>query len=394
MKKKIEAIQAELKRFKLDGWLIYDFRKSNELAYELLAIPSATFITRRFFYWIPTVGGPIKIVSAIEPQILNHLPGENWVYRTWQEFEEKIKKLLQGKQTIAMEYSPKNEIPTLSKIDAGLMEIIKETGAAVISSGNVIQSFVSTLTPEQLESHLYAASVLSTIVDQAWNYIRLQLRSGQDVTEYDIQQMILKMMDACDCITEGAPICAVNENSADPHYAPTKERNKKIKKNDYILIDLWCKQKLPTAIYADITRVAVAAPKPTDEQNKIFQIVKKARDSATEFVIERFMKSQPLMGWEVDKSSRDVITAAGFGDCFIHRTGHNIGTKDHGNGTHMDNFETHDTRQVIPKTCFSIEPGIYLPGSFGVRLEYNLYIHEEGVVQITGGVQEEITCLM
>lgn len=391
---KLQAIQHSLQNLQLDGWLLYDFRRSNDLACQILEIPPEILLTRRFFYWIPTEGTPIKILHAIEEHVLNHLPGTILKYHTWQEMEAHVTTVLQQNHKIAMEYSPRNAIPCISKVDAGTMDVVRSCGVEVISSADLLQQHTSVWDAFQLQTHLEAAAILCKTVDAAWNFIGESLKKKRRITEYDVQQFILEVLETEGCIMKGSPICAVNAHSANPHYCAGKEGGSRIEVGDFILIDLWAKQKLPRAVYADITRVGVAAHQTTSRQQEIFNLVKKARDAATDLVKRRFETSQPIMGWEVDQCCRNVIASAGYGDFFIHRTGHNIGEEDHGNGANIDSLETLDSRRLLPETCFSIEPGIYLPGNFGVRLEYDVYIHHNGRVEITGGIQDAITCIL
>lgn len=288
-----------------------------------------------------------------------------------------------------MEYSPRNALPAISKVDAGTVELIRSLGVEVVSSANLLQSRWD---EHKWQSHLAAAAALDAIAAETWEWIPRRLTDG--LTEYAVQQFILERLAARDCLSDDPPICAVNAHSADPHYVPPKEGSAGIQKGDFILIDLWCRKRGEGTVYADITRVGVAAQKPTARQEEIFGIVREAQEAATDLVRERFAQKRPLMGWEVDQAAREVIQRSGYGDFFIHRTGHNIDMRDHGPGAHMDNYETHDDRVVLPLTCFSIEPGIYLPGEFGVRLEYDLFVHADGRCQVTGGIQTGIETLV
>lgn len=386
----IPNIQKKMAADHLDGWLLYDFRRTNDLACQFLVIPQDQLLTRRFFYWIPTKGDPVKIVHAIEDTALSHLPGRVMKYRSWQELEKALEEVLKNSKKIAMEYSPRNAIPYVSKVDAGTMDVVRGFGMDVVSSANLLQAYTSVWSPQQLESHLIAAEVLSNTFDKAWDLISRNLGK---ITEYDVQQFILQEFANQQCITDDPPICAINANSANPHYAPKKEGSALIKANDFILIDLWCKQKKIDAVYADITRVGVAAKAPTQKQQQVFNIVKQARDAGTDLVLQRFQKGRPIKGYEVDAACRQVIENEGFGEFFIHRTGHSIGIQDHGAGANIDSLETQDERFLLPGTCFSIEPGIYLSDNFGVRLEYDLYIHLDGRIQITGGIQESLNTI-
>lgn len=390
---KLTSVQTDLADQDIHGWLLYDFRRSNSLAHNFLEIPHDQMITRRFFYWIPQKGDPIKIVSQIEPHTLDHLPGNKWIYHNWQDLEKFLFTIVLESPKIAMEYSPYNAIPVISKVDAGTIEVLRKAEAEIVSSANILQRYTSVWTDHQLNTHLYAANVLNDIVDLTWAYIEKSIQERSPIDEYSVQQFMLNKMHEKGCVTEEHPICAVNAHSADPHYQPLKESAQSICKGDFILLDLWCKRDVHKAVYADITRVGVAASRPTDRQQAIFQIVKRAREKATEFIKSRYQQKLPIQGWEADEICRNEINEAGFGEYFVHRTGHNIGEELHGPGANLDNLETHDFRYLIPGTCFSVEPGIYLPNEFGVRMEYDVYLDFSWRIKITGGIQEDLVCL-
>lgn len=389
---KITQAQRCLQHGKIDGWLLFDFRKSNDLACQFCEIEEEKLVTRRFLYWIPAQGEPIKIVHAIENPI-KHLPGDTRTYKTWQDFQDCLKEILVEKKHVAMEYSHFHAIPVVSKVDAGMVELIQSLGPLVVSSADLLQCFTSVFTPEQWKLHLEAADFLARTADRTWEWIKSQLQDGCKITEYDVQQFMTKTFAMHHFVSSDLPICAVNENSADPHYTPSALRCKTLHLGDFILIDLWCKKNHPHGVYADITRVAVAGKEPSVKQQQIFNTVKQAQNKATAFIAQRIQNRQPVYGYEVDRVCRKVISDAGYGEYFTHRTGHNIDIRDHGSGANIDDFETHDTRQLIPNTCFSIEPGIYLPGEFGIRLEYDVFIHANHTIQVTGGVQEKLLCL-
>lgn len=391
---KIKSVQKSLTSIACDGWLLYDFRKSNDLALRFLEIPSEKLITRRFFYWIPSKGKAVKIVHRIESKILDHLPGKTIFYSSWHELEKAVKTVLKNSNKVAMEYSPLNAIPYVSKVDAGTVELVRGYGIEVISSANILQAYTSIWTPNQLNMHLAAAEVIEHAVIKAWQLISKHIKNRKKITEFDIQQFLLDEFAKEGCVCDDPPICAVNSHSADPHYCPEKKSASAIKAGDFILIDLWCKQNKPHAVYADITKVGVAASAPKKRQKEIFSIVKQARDAAMNLLKKCLKEKQTLCGWEVDQTCRDVINDAGYGKYFTHRTGHNIGEKDHGDGANIDNFETKDFRELLPGTCFSIEPGIYLPEEFGVRLEHDVYINLNGKDLLVTGLQEEIVCLL
>jgi len=392
--KKIEQAQRFLREMNSDGWLIYDFQGNNPLARLFLEIPPSQKTTRRLFYWIPAIGEPVKIVHAIESHVLDERPGVKRIFLSWESLQEQVGKVLKGKSRVAMEYSPNNAIPYVSKVDGGTIDFIRSFGVEVVSSGSFLPYFTARITPEQGESHIRAGRALDRIVNDAWDWIRTHLKQGRSITDCDVQQQIMREFVKEKLVAKEAPIVGVNEHSADPHYTPCQEKPVAIREGDFVLIDLWGKEDKPQSIYADITRVAAAATLPTEKQSRIFSIVRQAQRAATELVITRFKKNQEIRGFEVDDCARSVIRQAGFGDYFIHRTGHNIEVSLHGSGANMDNLEMHDERPILASTCFSIEPGIYLPNEFGVRLEYDLYVHQDGRVEIVGGEQNEIVCLM
>lgn len=384
----IQEIQKQLQFYKIDGWLLYDLHGSNPLALSVMQIPPDVLMTRRCFYFIPAKGNPQKIVHKIESHNLDHLPGEKKSYFSWKELHHLLGETLHGVNRVAMEYSPNQAIPTVSVIDGGLIDLIRSYGAKVVSSAPFLQAFTCLWSDEQYHLHKEASAVLENAVSGAWDLIKNHLAQERPINEYQVQQFILERFEKEGCVTEGEPICGVNGNAADPHYIPTKEKNRPIKKGDLILIDLWCKKDLSHAVFADITRMGVAADKPTPKQQEVFSLVRKAQKAGTDLIIKRYSEGREIQGGEVDEVVRRVINEGGYGDYFTHRTGHNIHTVNHGPGANLDSIETDDHRPLIPRTCFSIEPGIYLPGEFGVRLEYDVYIHKDGKVEVTSPPQE------
>lgn len=394
MKQKIYDAQRYLQEMGADGWLLYDFHLSNPLAHLFLETSPKKHVTRRFFYWIPAEGEPIRFVHAIESDVLDAWPGEKKLFLSWQSLHEGLKNILSGAKRVAMEYSPNNAIPYISKVDAGTVELIRSFGVEVVSSGPFLLRFTSVLTKEQGESHIRAGKALDRIANRAWEWIRAKLHAGESFGEYEVQQQMEREFERLGLESDSPPIVGVNRHSADPHYVPSRERSSPIRKGDFILIDLWGKEKRPGAIYADIARVGVAASAPSTRQQEIFSIVRTAQKEAIALVRKRFAEKKILHGWEVDDAARNVIKKAGYGEAFIHRTGHNIDVDVHGSGTHMDNLEMHDVRPVLPSTCFSVEPGIYLQKEFGVRLETDVYIHSDGRIEIACGEQDEIVPLV
>lgn len=389
----LQEVQAALTRQGLDGWLLYEFQGINPLARAVLEIPSEALVTRRCFYWIPAQGMPIKIVHCIEPDVFHHLPGEARSYLAWQDLHAALRKTLCRVRRAAMEYSPFQAIPTLSRVDAGLVDLIRSFGVEVVSSGSLLQYGTCILDAHQLLSHRKAAAFLDETAGIVWQHIRSALARGEKMNEYSIKMFILERIQRSGFTTEGLPICAVNAHSADPHFNPTPQNALPIQQGDLVLIDLWCKTQDPRAVYADITRVAVMDSAPTQKQQEIFDLVHKAQATATRFVQDRYKRGDVIRGDEVDQICRQVIEQGGYGPYFLHRTGHNIYTKDHGPGANIDSLETQDERELVPGTCFSIEPGIYLPGAFGIRLEYDIYLGPGGIAQITGGIQDALVSL-
>jgi Xaa-Pro dipeptidase len=390
-----EKIQSILKEMNLDAWLFYDFRGSNDLALDILDIPKTAHLTRRFYYLVPNEGQPVKIVNVIEAGHLDHLPGKKLTYSSHLSLSDHIAYTLKNYKKIAMEYSPKNAIPYVSKVDAGTIEQIKSYDVEIVSSGDLISMFNAVWTKEQYEENKPVADALTEIVKEAFIFIKEKLSAGEQLTEFDVQEFIMGEFDKREYFTDHPPIVGVNENSANPHYAPTKEMNKPIKKNDFVLIDLWAKLNKPEGVWSDITWVGYVGESVPEKYIKIFDIVAKARDDAFELISSGFKEGKEVRGYEADDASRNVIKEAGYGDYFIHRTGHSITTDLHGSGAHLDDFETKDERLILPSTSFSIEPGIYLTGDFGVRSEIDVYVSPEKEVIATGGErQKEIISIM
>ncbi len=382
----LKEVQKILQEKNIDGWLLYDFHRINPLACDFLGIPPETMLTRRFCYFIPKTGEPIALIHAVETHIFKHLPGKKLVYSARTVFESDLKEILKNYKTVAMEYSPRGAIPTMSRVDGGMLDLVREQGVKVVSSAPFLQYFICRFTDEQYKLHKEAADVLDKTAAKTWEWIGNNLGK---ITEYDVQQFIFSEIKKGGCTSDSLPICGVNQNSANPHYNPEPSSALLVKKGDFILIDLWCKRTLPHAVYADITRVAVAG-QPSPRHLEIFQIVRNAQKTATDFVQQKIEHREEVKGYEVDQVCRKVILDAGYGDFFTHRTGHNIHEEDHGPGANIDSYETLDERPLIPRTCFSIEPGIYLPTEFGVRLEYDVFILENHTIEVTGGIEDTL----
>ena len=380
---RIPEIQSALAEAGADGWFFAIFQNNDPIGLDLLGLSGGNkLVTRRCYYLIPREGEPRKLVHGLEPAMLDHLPGAKSVYLTWEKHREEFANLVQGFPRLAAQYSPNNELPSVSRLDAGHADLLRQAGVHLVSSADLAQRFAATWSDEQLESHRRAQVHLHRIVLEAFHRVSDALRNGNEIDEYTVQRFILDAFDHAGLWTESDPIIGVNEHAADPHYQPGPDHTSPIRRGDFLLIDLWAKEKQPGSIYGDITWVGVCAPAPTDRQQEVFAAVIGGRDAAWELVRSRYPR-QPVQGYEVDDAARNFIRQAGYGDFFIHRTGHSIGTSDHGQGANMDNLETHDTRQLLPMTGFSIEPGIYLPGDFGVRSEINVALTREAA-EITG----------
>ncbi len=389
----LSAIQNALLEFGLDAWLFYDFRGNNVLARRVLDLESKVPTSRRFLYLVPAVGPPRKLVHRIETSTLDHLPGEATVYLRWQEFERGIGDLVAGLKQVAMEYSPRNANPYISRVDAGTIELVQSFGAEVVGSGDLIQRFEASWDDLQWAMHLEADRHTRSAYDLAWGLIADRVRAGGSIRETEVQQAIMDHFHANGMTTYHPPIVGVGPNSGDPHYEPIKGHDAVISKGDFVLIDLWAKLDRPRAVYSDLTRVGFVGETVPEPYQEVFKIVAQARDTAIDLVRMSFADGRKLRGYEVDRAARDVIEKAGYGHAFIHRTGHNIGQETHGNGANMDDLETHDERFVLPGTCFSIEPGIYLP-EFGVRSEVNVFVAIDKTVHVTGGMQEEVLAIL
>jgi Xaa-Pro aminopeptidase len=387
----IIGIQSDLRAAKLDGWLFYDFRGRDPIAQGILQLPPG-MRTRRWYYFIPWKGSPRKLVHKIETESLAALPGETLFYAGQGELRKNLGKLLGRAKNVAMQYSPKNAIPYVAMVDAGTVELVRSTGVKVLSSADLVQKYEACWSPAQLESHLAAGAVIDRVVREAFQLAAKNVREKKTFTEYDLKLWILKEFEAAGITLEQGPDVAVGPHASDPHYGPTPESASPIREGDLLLLDVWGKTKAAGSVYYDITWVGYLGTKVPEKMAKVFGLVRDARDRAVELIQSSVAAGKPLQGWQVDRAARKVIENAGYGKYFFHRTGHNIGQSVHGNGVNMDGLETHDVRHLIPKTCNSIEPGIYLP-EFGIRSEVNVYIGEKEA-RITGAVQKEILALL
>jgi Xaa-Pro dipeptidase len=386
----LSAIQQALRERNIDAWLFYDHHHRDPIAYRVLGLPDGLMVTRRWFYVIPAKGDPVKLVHKIEAGHLDTLPGAKRQYAGWQELFDNLKTLLAGYRDIAMQYSPNNLVFTVSLVDAGTVDLIRGLGKNVVSSQDLIAQFEATLNAEQIKTHFAARDVIDTVTAAAFQEIGRRVRNG-GTHEHEIQQFFMEAFQRENMVTDDPPIVAVNANSGNPHYEPGPAHPVPIREGDFVLLDVWAKKNTPGAVYYDITWTGFVGKAPTDRQREIFKIVSEARDLGVKTVQDAVSAGKPIAGWEVDRAVRAHIKKAGYGDYFIHRTGHSIGTDVHANGANMDDLEIHDERRILPNSLFSIEPGIYLP-EFGVRLEVDVLVRP-GSAEVTGKIQRELVTI-
>ncbi len=388
----IPEIKETLKELKIPAWLFYGFHDVDPIATRILQLRSDDLGTRRWFYLIAATGEPKKVVHRIESTVLDHLPGGKAVYLSWQQLQTCLQELLNDCDSVAMQYSEKGAIPDISRVDGGTVELVRSCGTRIVSSGDLIQHFESVWTNAQLAQHRQTAQTLTTIVSRTFEQTGRQISLGNSPTELSVQKMILDSFREEGLASEHPPIVAVNKHSADPHYQPGPQADSRIGEDDFLLIDLWAKAAGEDSVYADITWTGLFGPSPSEQLREVFEVVRRSRERGVDFLRQRFQTATPPQGWEVDDAVREVVRQAGYQEFFLHRTGHNLGSELHGNGLHFDNLETHDTRLAIPGICCTIEPGIYLPGEFGVRSEINVYLGKQGP-EVTTPAQQELLLL-
>jgi Xaa-Pro aminopeptidase len=391
----LDAIQAALRDASLDGWLFYDHHHRDPIAARILGLDPQAHITRRWYYFIPASGEPRKLVHRIEQGRLDALPGTKTQYSSWQELHAGLDNLLQNQEKIAMQYSPNNDIMYVSMVDAGTVEFLRSLGKEIVTSADLVSQFEAVLSEEQIATHQVAQRAIDAIVAEAWLEIGRRLRppsgsvgSAGEVTEYEMVVWLSEAMRREGLVWENGPDVSVNANTSDSHYEPTREKSAPIREADFLLIDIWGRTNRPGSIFYDITWTGVIGREPSSKEQLVFETVRNARDAAIAAVESAFAAEREIRGFEADDAARDIIRAAGFGEFFTHRTGHNIAIELHGSGAHLDNLETHDVRRILPHTCFSVEPGIYLP-EFGVRSEVNM-LTAPGKAWVTGKIQQEL----
>lgn len=388
----LDSIQKALRDENLDGWLFFDHHQRDPLAYRVLKLNPGRTVTRRWYYLIPATGEPKGLVHAIESGVLTNLPGKIQKYSSWTAQVDGLGQLLAGCRRVAMQYSPNCAIPYVSMIDAGTLELVRAAGVEVVSSANLIQLFESRWSDEQLEMHLEAGRRVDRIRAEAFKKIGAVLSAGGEITEWEVNRLIRENFDKAGLLTDHGPIVAVNANMSNPHYEPEATGSLPIRKGDAVLIDLWAKLNRPGAVYYDITWTGYCGPTAPDEIQNVFTVVTGARDRAIQCITDAVARHKSISGFEVDDAARDHIKEKGFGQYFVHRTGHSIGEEVHGTGANMDNLETHDERRIIAGTCFSIEPGVYLP-DFGIRAEVNVYVGPDEA-KVTGEIQQKLVPIL
>jgi Xaa-Pro dipeptidase len=389
----VGAIQGVLTREGLDGWLLYDFHGSNPIAQQLTGLANgAHMMTRRWYYLIPAAGEPRALVHAIERNTLDHLPGAKTIYAGRQQLEAGLTALLGPVRRLAMEYSPECAIPYISRVDAGTAEAIRKRGVEIVSSGDLVQQFEATWSAEQLAQHEYASAALYRIKDRAFEEASKALTGKRRQTEYDLQKLMVQWFRDEGLVSDAPPVVAIGSNAGNPHYLPAAEHNREIVRDEVLLLDLWGKRAQAGAVFADITWVGVTSQQVPAEPDAAFRAIVSARDAAVRLVQERAASGEDLRGWEVDRMARQVLEDAGYGPYVLHRTGHSLGENVHGNGTHLDDYETHDERRIMPHTGFTVEPGLYFE-TFGVRTEINVYRGDREAV-VTGARQSELVTLL
>jgi Xaa-Pro aminopeptidase len=388
----LDAIQSALRDAGHDGWLFYDHHHRDPIGERILGLDPKAHITRRWYYYIPATGEPRKLMHRIEQGRLDSLPGSKGLYSSWQELASGLEAMLAKSKRIAMQYSPNNAIMYVSMVDAGTVEFLRSIGKQIVSSADLVSQFEAVLTEKQILSHSVAQMAIDEILEEGWKEIGRRLRPANGkpgkVTEFDMVQWLSEGMKRANLVWENGPNVSVNDNCSDSHYEPTAERTAEIKEGDFLLIDIWGRVDDAESVYYDITWTGVVGREPSEREQHVFETVRNARDAAISAVEQAFATGRAICGFEADDASRAVISAAGFADYFTHRTGHNIAHEIHGPGAHLDNLETHDVRQILPNTCFSVEPGIYLP-EFGVRSEIDM-LTAPGKAWVTGKIQREL----
>jgi len=390
----VAAVQTALAADGLDGWLLYDFRGLNPIAIDVTGVghQGGHLATRRWFYFVPAKGEPRGLAHAIERHTFDHLPGKTTLYAGRDQLEAGLRELLSGTRRVAMEYSPKCAIPYVARVDAGTIELVRQCGVDVSSSGDLVQRFATVWDRAAMDTHRRASEKLYRIKDRAFDAIGQRLAAGRPTTEYDIQQLMAEWFREEGLVSDSEPNVSAAENAGNPHYLPTASAHRAIRPGELVLLDLWGKLDRPGAVFADITWVGYTGARPPEAHAQAFAAVAAARDAAMGLVQRAAAAGQELRGWQVDRAASAVLRSAGYGEHILHRTGHSLGESVHGNGVNMDDYETHDDRRLLAGTGFTIEPGLYF-NDFGVRTEINMIVLDRDA-PVTGPVQAEILALL
>jgi Xaa-Pro aminopeptidase len=387
----LESIQAALREEGVDAWLFCDFHHRDPMAYTILGLDASSLTTRRWFYLVPAEGEPVRLAHRVEPGKLASLPGRQEHYLSWKELHERLRTMVAGRSRVAMQYSPLNNIPYVSVVDAGTVELVRSFGVEVVTSANLIQRFEAVVGEAGWASHREAGEAVQGIKDEAYGLMDKAIRDSGPITEHDVARFILARFEEEGLTSDGAvPIVGFNDHPADPHFEPKEQGTYALHHGDTILVDLWARRRQPPGVYYDITWCGFVGEKPPALYAEIFSTVCRARDAALELVQKRFAAGDPLRGCEVDRAARRVVEDAGHGARFLHRTGHSIGREVHGNGANIDDLETRDERLIVPGTCFSIEPGIYIEGRMAARAEIDVFLTPAGTVEVYGPIQKDL----
>lgn len=393
--KALNRIREELARENLDGWLLYDFRLIDPSAYRVLGLEPPRAATRRWFCLVPRRGAPRMLLHRVESQQLPSVPGARRHYAAWDEMRRKLSELLHGVERVAMNYSPEAALPAVSRVDAGTIELVRSLGVKVEGAGDLLARVEGVLSPAQRAGHRKAARLLARSVEAAFAKAARGVARGRGGTEHDLRQFLLERFDRLGLAPPGdGPIVAAGTHTAEPHYVPSSRGSARLKEGDLLLIDLWAKLPRPGSVYADSTWVGFLGREVPHPMRRIFSIVAEARDTAIRVIADRTLQGKPLRGCDVDDLTRDVIRRGGYGPFFTHRTGHSIAQEVHASGANLDNLESHDARPLLANSCFSVEPGIYLPGRFGVRSEVNVLLEGRRARVTPEAIQVEIPALL
>lgn len=389
----VSAIQAALAADGVDGWLLYDFRGINPIAADVAGVlrQGGHLATRRWYYLIPAKGEPRGLMHAIEAHSLAHLPGRMRLYASREQLESGVRELLAGVSRVAMEYSPGCAIPYVSRVDAGTVELVRQAGVEVVTSGDLVQRFSAVWSEPAIATHLRASAALYRIKDRAFETVARRLFDGTPTTEFDLQQLMTEWFREEGLVSDSPPAVSVEANAGNPHYLPTSAQSRTIGPDNLVLLDLWGKLDQAGAVYADITWVGFTGEVVPSRQADAFSAIASARNAAVDLVTSRVTAGQDVRGWEVDRAASAVLHAAGYGAQILHRTGHSLGETVHGSGVNMDDYETHDERRLLPGTGFTIEPGVYFK-DFGVRTEINVVVRA-GSAEVSGPMQSAILAL-